>query len=589
VILQALHEFYQRQEFPEPEGLEYVEFPFILVIDNEGHLLDIEDTREDRGGEKRQKAFLVPKSRQRSGSKAYASPNFLWDHIGYVLGFAKSGEPKDIELACKQHESWLKNVSRIAKDLKDIPGVRSIEEFYEREQIQNVFKHELWKECRKIPGCKITFRLSGDSLPVPCYKEVHEYVQSLQKRKNLQENDTQKIGVCLITGEKGIIARKHTKTPISKDSKALVGFQRNSGYDSYGKEQGYNAPVSVKAEEAYTKALNQLLQRDSPNKFILADTTIIFWAQKKESQIYDFEQDFPWFFREPPEDDTQKGVFSVRSLYEAARTGKLPSNNEGRFYVLGLAPSSARIAVRFWRSGTIRQFGENILAHFDSFSIVKDFTYRKEGGLLNKEYLSLQQIMGAIVPKGDFSKLPPKIIGSTMMSVLDGTQYPRTLLQQCMLRVRAEREINRARAAILKACLNRFGKVNGNKGKEVLGVALDRNNTSIAYLLGRLFAVLERVQEEARKGTQIGTTIRDRFYGAASTNPVSVFPQLLKLKNHHIVKIENRGRQVNLEKEIGEIMEGIKEFPRHLTLDQQAVFAVGYYHQRQDFFKKKQH
>ena len=117
-------------------------------------------------------------------------------------------------------------------------------------------------------------------------------------------------------------------------------------------------------------------------------------------------------------------------------------------------------------------------------------------------------------------------------------------------------------------------------------MALDVTNTNPGYRLGRLFAVLEKIQEEASPG--INATIRDRFYGSASGTPVAAFPHLMKLKNHHLAKLENRGRAVNLEKIVGEIMDGLDDFPTHLSLQDQGRFAVGYYHQRQDFFKKNE-
>jgi CRISPR-associated protein Csd1 len=169
-------------------------------------------------------------------------------------------------------------------------------------------------------------------------------------------------------------------------------------------------------------------------------------------------------------------------------------------------------------------------------------------------------------------------------SLLDGKPYPITLMQQCMRRIRAERRVTRARAAILKAYINRLNLYKEHLGKEEITVCLDRSNTSPGYRLGRLFAVLEKIQEEANPG--INATIRDRFYGAASSSPVAVFPQLLKLKNHHLAKLDNPGRKVNLEKEIGEIFCAVEDIPAHLPMEEQARFAIGYYHQRQSFFTK---
>jgi len=157
-------------------------------------------------------------------------------------------------------------------------------------------------------------------------------------------------------------------------------------------------------------------------------------------------------------------------------------------------------------------------------------------------------------------------------------------MQQCIRRIRAERQVTRARAAILKAYINRFNRYNTPNAKEIT-MGLDPGNTNPGYLLGRLFAVLEKIQEEA--SPSINATIRDRFFGAASTSPVAVFSQLLKLKNHHLSKLDNPGRRVNFEKIIGEIIENMNDFPAHLAMTEQGYFSIGYYHQRQDFYSSK--
>jgi CRISPR-associated protein Csd1 len=187
--------------------------------------------------------------------------------------------------------------------------------------------------------------------------------------------------------------------------------------------------------------------------------------------------------------------------------------------------------------------------------------------------------------QGKSDNIQPNLAGDFMKAILAGTPYPATLLSSAIRRIKAEREVIYQRVSLIKAILVRNARFYKTNPKEEVGMSLDTSNTNIGYRLGRLFAVLEKVQEEASPG--INATIRDRFYSSASSVPVTVFPHLMKLKNHHIAKLENKGRVVNLEKVIGEIVNDITDFPGHLSLDDQGRFAIGYYHQRQDFFKKK--
>jgi CRISPR-associated protein Csd1 len=199
--------------------------------------------------------------------------------------------------------------------------------------------------------------------------------------------------------------------------------------------------------------------------------------------------------------------------------------------------------------------------------------------------ITLRSLLRAIAVLGKDDNVPPNLAGDTMKAILTCTPYPQTLLSAAVRRCRAEREVTYPRAALIKAVLvrdNRFGKRFSRKHEKEVSMSLNMENTNAGYRLGRLFAVLEKTQEEANPG--INATIRDRFYGSASATPVAAFPHLMKLKNHHLSKLENRGRAVNLEKMIAEIVEGISDFPAHLSLADQGRFAVGYYHQRQAFF-----
>jgi CRISPR-associated protein Csd1 len=582
MILQALYDYYQRKAAdPEsniaPRGFERKEIPFIIVIDLEGNFINLEDTRSGEGKQKRAKTFLVLKTKSRTGSKASETANVFWDHWGYVLGQPKEDTEKAIGDAKKQNRTFVSHISQLAVKYPENEQFASVSEFYKKEEsIPLLLEHENWKECYKIPGCNLSFRIAGESDIVAEHDDLCNEVEVA----NVSEDEVQTKateGICLITGEKLPIAVLHSATSIpgGKSGGKLVGFQKNSGYDSYYKEQGHNAPVSKKAEDAYTTALNVLLGKDSKNKFKIADTSVVFWS-KQES---DFENQFSSFFASPPKDDPDQNIREVKALLESIHTGKLNTEGDTPFYILGLAPNAARISIRFWKTGKVAYFARNIAKHFEDLEIVRSKNDERE-------YFSLFNLLSNVSFEFKVDNVPPNLAGKVIESILDGTKYPDTLQQQCIRRIRAEQHVNRIRAAILKEYLNRKeGHYNTNE--KLINMALDLDNKNQGYLCGRLFAVLEKIQEAAQPG--INATIKDRYYGAASSTPVTVFGRLLSLSNHHLAKLGG-GSKTYYEKMIQEIMTGVSShgLPAHLSLDDQSRFAIGYYHQRQDLFTKKE-
>ena len=358
-----------------------------------------------------------------------------------------------------------------------------------------------------------------------------------------------------------------------------------SAFESYGKEekQGENAPVSKQAAFAYTTALNHLLSKDSAQRIQVGDASTVFWA----SEGNPLEGSFASFWNEPPKDDPDANTPAVKALYRSIEQGSLNvSEDSARFFVLGLvAPNPARISIRFWMTGTVKEFSERIVRHFSDIAI--------DHAPFEPQYLSLSRLLRSTALLEESKNIPPNLGGDTMRAILSGLPYPETLLLSALRRIRAERKVNYPRAALIKACINRKTRRANPAGdsapEEELHVSLDLANTNVGYRLGRLFAALEKVQEEASPG--LNATIRDRFYGAASSTPVTVFSNLMRLSKHHLAKIENRGRAVNLEKLIGEIadaIDGNQGFPNHLSISDQGRFAIGYYHQKQAFYAKKQ-
>ncbi len=581
MILQALYDYYQRKAAdPDsniaPRGFERKEIPFIIVIDQEGSFINLEDTRTGEGKQKRAKSFLVLKTKGRTGVNGWQTANVFWDHWGFTLGQPKDESQKAIEDAKKQNSTFIAQVRQLSAKYPENNQFAAVCKLFNQEdQIQKILEHENWKECYKTPGCNLSFRIAGESDIVAEHDDLHNEVEVA----NVSDNEEQTLsaeGVCLITGEKLPIAILHSTTSIpgGKSGGKLVGFQKNSGYDSYYKEQGMNAPISKKAEDAYTTALNVLLGKDSKNKFKIADTSVVFWAQQQT----DFENHFSFFFSAPAKDDPDQNIREVKALFESIHTGKLNTEGDTPFYILGLAPNAARISIRFWKTGKVSDFATNIAKHFEDLEIVRSKNDEKE-------YFSLFNLLSNVSFEFKVDNIPPNLAGKVIESVLDGTKYPDTLQQQCIRRIKAEQHVNRIRAAILKAYLNRKETIY-NTNEKLITMSLDLDNKNQGYLCGRLFAVLEKIQEAAQPG--INATIKDRYYGAASSTPITVFGRLLNLSNHHLAKLGG-GSKTYYEKMIQEIMTGVSSYglPAHLSLDDQSRFAIGYYHQRQDLFTTK--
>lgn len=582
MILQALKEYYDRKAAdPEsdiaPEGFEKKELQFIIIITEKGEFVNIEDTREKVGTKLIAKSFLLPRSKGRSGSRSYETTFLLWDHIGYLLG-----QPMNDPKSSMQHQTWLNSLEELPQELKEDIGVNAIIQFYKNNEVSRAIESPQLQECLKAPQCNMSFRIISDIIPVPCRKKVREFIMTSSKcdessdETNEHEQGT-KVGICLVTGETGIIARTHGRTPIDKDTKCLVGFQKNCGYDSYGKEQGYNAPVIKSTEFAYVTALNTLL-KSKLQRILVGDASTIFWSEKQSS----FESDFSFFFKEPEKDNPDAGVERVKALFESVNSGAyINDDGDTRFYILGLAPNAARIAVRFWQVGTISQFSTRIRQYFEDFAIVKP---PKE-----PEYYSIWRILVNIATQDKSENIPPNIAGDFMRAILTGTPYPASLLQAVIRRIHSdvENRVKPVRAALIKAYLNRYYyQIYSDPNQREVSRTLDITQPSVGYQLGRLFATLEKIQEEANPG--INATIRERFYGAACATPVTVFTNLLRLKNHHLAKMDSKGRVIYFERLLGEIMGRLSDFPAHLDLHEQGRFAIGYYHQRQAFFTKSE-
>ncbi len=644
MILQELYKYYERKEVLgeiAPLGWIKKEIDYLIEIDEEGNFVDIKSLVEfnDKNQKYIGKSKVVPCIGKQAlkHTNSGADANFLWDNTSFVLGmYAKDAGLKAIAKKTSSLESFVNlikefnsqsNVKEISILLKFFDELQDeskkviiidsiinkltgneigrienkittlkeeIEDLTEKDITKDEFngKKEILKKYTKELASKRKFFegfLNGESTPAVTFRmygsskmifELPEVKKAYDEYYLRNDDDTPKHR-CLITGDLEVIEPKHLviKGVYGGQSSggAIISFNKDSfcSYNKKGKLNGDNAPIGKKAANGYTQALNNLLH--SKNRVSIADTSIVFWADKESF----LEQTFPLFLSKA-KDDPDKNIRAVKQLYESMRSGKLNIETEGRFFVLGLAPNVARISVRYWLTGTVAEFAMHIKQHFDDLEIVRNDKA--------SEFFALGTLLSNTVLKGDLNNIAPNLAGQVTEAVLKGTPYPKTLLFAAIRRIRAEQSITRVRVAIIKACINRFNRFY-NKNEEEITVSLDKTNMNPAYRLGRLFAVLERLQEEPyrRQGRKLNSTIRDRYYGAFSTSPLTVFPQLMKLKNHHLSKLES-GKNY-FERLIGENIDGLDGsglIPRQFSLEEQGRFAVGYYHQRQDFYKKKE-
>lgn len=571
MILHALQEYYDRSGELAAPGWEWKRIPFLIEITGQGGFVQLMSMRH---GPKAADvtSSLVPKGEVRSGSKAFEKPNLLWDHVGFVLGHAKSEEAGDRSLAEKQFAHFRQRVEETARQLPTSRALEAIRAFYDNDEHLRVRGSPRWLDCTAVAGCNVTFRLVDQIDIAVLQPEVRALID--QDGVNAADGVT---ATCLVTGETDVIQRLHFPIAgVGEKPAPLAAINDGSlpAFASFGKSQGDNFPVGHRASFKYSTALNHLLRPGSPQKLRVADATAVFWAQTPEP-MEDWLAQLIGGGTDDPDAHTQQ----VKALFDAVRSGGFgAARGATKFYVLGLAPNAARIAVRFWHAAPLAEIAQRVVNWFEDLRMAR--------GPNDAEFPSLFRLLTAVAVQNKADNIPPRLGGDIVRSLFMGTPYPAHWLQAAVQRCRAERQVNRLRAAAIKACLNRAGHTKGIDSQQPweMKEMLDPDNPSPGYRLGRLFAALEKIQEEASPG--LNTTIRERYYGAASSTPVAVFTTLMRLKNHHLAKL-NKGRAVNLEKLLAEIVAGISDFPVHLSLQDQGRFAIGYYHQRQDFYTNR--
>ncbi|WP_254509349.1 type I-C CRISPR-associated protein Cas8c/Csd1 [Anatilimnocola floriformis] len=573
--LAALIRYYDRLREDSKSGIAEYGFSqekvhFAIVLETDGSFVALEDVREtNEKGKPIFRPLIVPDGGGRSGTSV--QPNFCWDNTGYALGRDNKGKPaRSKEL----FEAFRDLHLSFRDELEGDKGFAAVCSFLEAWKPAQAEKLPNWEDAA---GMNVVFKLRGK----PGYVHQSAVVRkawlkraTTSKADAVEEKDNEppQRGFSLISGQVDELARLHPLiggvAGANTMGAAIVSFNLDA-FESYGKSQSYNAPVSVQEAFRYTTALNRLLSDDSHRERI-GDATVVFWTDSPAA-----EETCLWFKSllagAPQATEDAQTVDQLRNFLQATRDGRLSdvSDPQAPFYILGLSPNASRLNVRFWLVATVQQFVDRLLRHDRELEIV---------GREGEPPLSIRRILWetAREPKD----IPPQLAGEVARSIFGGWPYPQFLFNAIVRRIRADSELNPRRAAVIKAFLIR------NSQLEV-PVSLDPQHTDQAYQLGRLFAALEKTQEDSTDG-KLNATIKDRYFSAAGATPASVFPLLLKLHRHHLAKLDPPGRRINREKLMTEIMSNIRHFPAFMSLEKQGLFYIAYYHQRQEFFTKKE-
>ena len=577
MILQALVEHYEdltaRGKLARP-GWSDTNISYALYINDAGELEQaVSLKREEERGKKK---VLAPRSMSLPAPVKRTvgiTSNFLWDNSSYILGTDEKGKPQrslECFAACKAlHHQILNGV--------DSPAARAVLAFFDHWDPEKAREHPALVD-------KLEEILAGSNLAFS-YQGLFVQDDALIRTAWQAHYDSAGEGpelACLVTGKKGAAEAVHPAikgvTGAQSSGAALVSFNGDA-FCSYGREQSLNAPTSKYAAFAYTSALNHLLKEREYVRQI-GDTTVLFWADGGQEAYQSFS--VASLFDTP-------GAYSVSDLRKMTLDlcqGKpvlfeeTQLDPETTFYILGLSPNAARLSVRFFLKNSFGTFIRNVQAHQERLEIVRP-SFDKF------ETIPLWHLLNETVNQNSRDKSPaPGMAGETLRAILNNQPYPATLLNGVSLRIRAEREITRGRAAILKAYYLKLKNPHSDVPKEVLTVSLNPDSTNIPYTLGRLFSALEAIQSAANPG--INATIKDKYFNSASAAPSRVFPALLNLAQKHLRKLD-KGANIFYSKQLAELTGRLGEcYPDRLSLPQQGSFQLGYYHQTQARFTKKE-
>lgn len=566
MILQALKQYYDRLTCEKDPvvplyGFSEEKIDFDLVLNSEGDVVSINELGVTQGNKRIRRSFIVPKVF--SGTKGNGiKANLLWEETGYIFG--KGSNKGDNQREIDKFKAFKTLHFEIGQDVND-DGMNAVLKFLNKRKPQDTSDVDNWEA---IAGKKLVFRFEGDLNWIferdTVRKAIEKYIiKQLEGTENSSVN-------CLITGKQSPIERLHPgiKNIRGADQAELkiISFQKQkTAFCSYGRDgqQGSNSPCSKLSAFAYGAALNYLTK----NRVIqIGDATTVFWSEKPSA----LENILSEIFNPTQEDPIS--VKDVQRFLKSVRDGKKPKeiNEATKFYILGLSPNASRLSIRFWYAGNVGELSERIGRHFNDIAIERQFDK-------DNEFPGLWEILVNTAVQNKTNNINPLLGGELARAIFTQGYYPKSMLSALIGRIRAGEEINYLRSAMIKGILVR------NYRKEV-SMSLDKSNKESAYLLGRLFAVLEKAQQDALGG--LNATIKDKYYSSASATPRSTYPILLRINKHHTSKGDHGSFYDSLNAEILEQLPAQK-FPSHLTLEEQGLFAIGYYHQRNDFYKKK--
>ncbi|QIG80242.1 type I-C CRISPR-associated protein Cas8c/Csd1 [Stakelama tenebrarum] len=577
-ILQALDRYYDRMAGAAASGWTKAGFGWCIVLGADGSVVAVNDLHDNSGRKPRRVEFNVPAGPKRTSGIA---PNFLWDKTSYTLG-RTAGAGKRV---MQEHEAFVTLHRERLAGVADA-GLKALLAFLENWRPERFDDDSPFTD--EMLDANIMFRLDGTT------GYIHESDEAVRLVDHFAaDGATSDTVMCLVTGRQGTLERLHPAIKGVRDAQssgaALVSFNLDA-FTSYGQIQGANAPTSQEAAARYGGALNAMLARDSVNRVSqpIGDATTVFWADAGEAETEDSAEAAAaaeaWFAG-PIEGITDaEEAEKLRVELEAVAAGRpisdvRPAIAKGtKFHVLGLSPNAARLSVRFWEEGDFERFARRLADHH------RDLTIKPLPSGWKAPSVSLL-LARTTALQGKFENIPNQLAGEVMRSVLTGRPYPRSWLSAILIRLRAGDDPSFGwHAAACRGVLHREYRL-GFREREV-PMALDRTHANPGYLLGRLFAVYELAQIAAL-GRGVNATMRDKFFGGASATPASIFPLVISNGQNHLAKARKTspGWAFLIERELESIMDTIEPglphtLPRALPLEDQAEFAIGYYHQR---------